>query len=124
MAEKQDASNKEDFLELWKRALAAQEQQWSSLFDRASSGDAAAGQFAKVLENYLQLTRVSREQVEQYLQASNLPTRGDIATLAKRIDDLSNRIEELSREIHARNAKPAQKKKAKPPGGPAKDKTH
>ena len=105
MAEKQGTSNKEDFLELWKRALAAQEQQWSSLFDRAAGGDAAAAQFAKVLENYLQLTRVSREQVEQYLQASNLPTRGDIATLAKRIDDLSNRIEELSREIHARNAK-------------------
>lgn len=111
MADNEGTSNKEDFLELWKRALAAQEQQWSSLFNTAGSSDAVAGQFAKVLENYLQLTRVSREQVEQYLQASNLPTRGDIATLASRIDDLSNRIEELSREIHARNVIPVKKKK-------------
>ena len=112
MADNKGTSNKEDFLELWKRARAAQEQQWSSLFDKAGSSDAVAGQFAKVLENYLQLTRVSREQIEQYLQASNLPTRGDIATLAKRIDDLSNRIEELSREIHTRKAKPRKKKRA------------
>ena len=89
MADNEGTSKKEDFLELWKRAISAQEQQWSSLFDKAVSNDATAKQFAKVLENFLQLSRVSREQVEQYLQASNLPTRSDIDP---RIQDIREQL--------------------------------
>lgn len=114
------SDEKEDLLGLWKRALGAQEQQWSSLFDRALSSEAVAAEFGKVLAGYLELTRVSRENVEKQLQAANLPTRADIAALAKRIDDLSNRVEELTRALHRPTGKAAKAPAAPPRRTPRK----
>lgn len=67
----------------------------SAFFEKAAGTDAFAEQLRKALESYLSATQVSRENVERFLSASNLPTRAEISRLAERLDILTTRIDGL-----------------------------
>ncbi len=93
------AQDTSDPFEAWRQIAAAQEKQLSALFERAAGSDAFAQSLSKALEAYLNATQVSRENVERFLAASNLPTRAEVARLAQRVDDLTTRIDELIHQI-------------------------
>ncbi len=86
----------DDPFAVWRRAAQLQEEQFRGLFERAAGSDAFGDALRKVLETYLSVTAVSRENIERYLSAANLPTRGDLARLADRLDGLTSRIDELA----------------------------
>lgn len=83
------------------------EAQMSAFFEKAAGTDAFADQLRKAIEAYLTVTQVSRENVERFLSASNLPTRAEIARLAERVDTLTTRIDGLIAQLQ----KPKKKKK-------------
>ena len=85
------------------------ESQMSAFFEKAAGTDAFAEQLRKALEAYLSATQVSRENVERFLSASNLPTRGEVARLAERVDTLTSRIDTLIEQL----GNPKKKKKKK-----------
>ncbi|PZR57434.1 MAG: hypothetical protein DLM50_05510 [Candidatus Meridianibacter frigidus] len=79
----------------WRRIAGAQEAQFSKLFEQAAGTDAFAEALRKALEAYLNATQISRENIERFLSASNLPTRAEIARLSERVDVLVSRIDDL-----------------------------
>ena len=81
------------------------ESQMSAFFETAAGTDAFAEQLRKALEAYLSATQVSRENVERFLSASNLPTRGEIARLAERVDTLTTRIDDLIAQVQKKKKK-------------------
>ena len=85
---------------------AGQEAQFSKLFEEASGTQAFSDAMKSALEAYLNATQVSRENVERYLTAANLPTRAEISRLSERVDELTTRIDDLIRTL-----KPKKKKK-------------
>lgn len=91
-----------DFFFLWRQAAQFQEGQFRALLERAAGSDAFGDALRKTLEDYLSATQVSRENVERYLSAANLPTRSDIARLSERIDGLTTRIDELVQGLKRR----------------------
>ncbi len=95
-------SEPNDLFSLWRRAAQLQEEQFRALFERAAGSDAFGDALRKALEDYLSATQVSRENVERYLSAANLPTRSDIARLSERIDGLTTRIDELAHALKKR----------------------
>ena len=98
-----------DPFSIWRQAAQMNETQMSAFFEQAAGTDAFAEQLRKALEAYLSATQVSRENVERFLSASNLPTRGEIARLVERVDTLTTRIDDLI----ARLGKTKKKKKSK-----------
>ena len=48
---------------------------------------------------------MSRENVERFLAASNLPTRAEVARLAERVDELTTRIDELIKKLAKKKKK-------------------
>jgi ferritin-like metal-binding protein YciE len=98
-----------DPFSVWRQAAQMNEAQMSAFFEKAAGTDAFAEQLRKALESYLSATQVSRENVERFLSASNLPTRGEVARLAERVDILTTRIDELIATL----GKPKKKKKKK-----------
>jgi signal transduction protein with GAF and PtsI domain len=94
-----------DPFEAWRQIAAAQEKQLSALFERAAGTDAFAEGLGKALEAYLNATQVSRENVERFLAASNLPTRAEVARLAERVDQLTTRIDDLIAKISRKKKK-------------------
>ncbi|MDQ6826104.1 MAG: phasin family protein [Candidatus Eremiobacteraeota bacterium] len=95
-------SDANDPFSIWRRAAQLQEEQLSALFERAAGSDAFGEALHKALENYLSATQISRENVERYLSAANLPTRADVARLAERIDGLTSRIDELAQQLKSK----------------------
>jgi len=59
------------------------------------------------MDAYLSATQISRENVERFLVAANLPTRAELARLSERIDTLTARVDELVRALD----RPKKKKK-------------
>jgi hypothetical protein len=53
-------------------------------------------QLASALKTYLATSALSRDNVARYLEAANLPSRADIATLAARVDELTNVVQSLA----------------------------
>lgn len=96
-----------DPFSVWRQAAQMNESQLSALFEKAAGTDAFAESLRKALEAYLNATQVSRENVERFLSASNLPTRGEVSRLAERVDTLTTRIDELIAQLQ----KPKKKKK-------------
>lgn len=94
---------------VWRQAAQMNEAQMSEFFAKAAGTDEFAEQLRKALESYLAATQVSRENVERFLSASNLPTRGEISRLAERVDILTTRIDHLI----ASSSKSKKKKKKK-----------
>ncbi len=98
-----------DPFSVWRQAAQMNESQMSAFFEKAAGTDAFAEQLRKALEAYLSATQVSRENVERFLSASNLPTRGEVALLAQRVDTLTTRIDDLI--IQLQKTKKKKKKK-------------
>ena len=96
-----------DPFSVWREAAQMNEAQMSAFFEKAAGTDAFADQLRKAIEAYLTVTQVSRENVERFLSASNLPTRAEIARLAERVDTLTTRIDGLIAQLQ----KPKKKKK-------------
>jgi len=91
-----------DLFALWRRAAQLQEEHFRAMFERAAGSEAFGEALRRALEDYLSATQISRENVERYLSAANLPTRSDIARLAERIDGLTSRIDQLAHDLKKR----------------------
>lgn len=85
----------DDPFSVWRQAAQMNEAQMSAFFEKAAGTDAFAEQLRKALEAYLNATQVSRENIERFLSASNLPTRAELARVADRVDTLTTRVDEL-----------------------------
>lgn len=95
--------------------MAAQEQQWSRVFERMTGSSAFPEQLASALKTYLNTVALSRENVARYLEAANLPSRADVAGLGRRIDELTDVVQSLAdavESLHDR-VKPVKGKKKK-----------
>ena len=98
-----------DPFEVWRQAAQMNEALMSAFFEKAAGTDAFAEQMRKALESYLSATQVSRENVERFLSAANLPTRGELSRLTERVDILTTRIDQLIAQL----SKSKKKKKKK-----------
>ena len=87
--------DEKDPFSVWRQAAQMNEAQMSAFFEKAAGTDAFAEQLRKALEAYLSATQVSRENVERFLSASNLPTRAELSRLTERVDILTTRIDQL-----------------------------
>lgn len=99
-----------DPFSVWRTAAQMNESQMSAFFEKAAGTDAFAEGLRKALEAYLNATQVSRENVERFLSASNVPTRAEIARLADRVDTLTTRIDDLIAGLTKKTKKKKNKK--------------
>jgi hypothetical protein len=87
-------------------------------------------QIASALKTYLSTATLSRDNVARYLEAANLPSRADIATLGARIDELTGVVQSLAdavESLHERSKRvkgKKKKKKGRKSDRKAKGKTH
>lgn len=110
-----DGEERFDPFAVWRDAMAAYEKQLADALQRGSSTEGASDLMARYLDGYLNVARAARENIAGYLQAANLPTRADIAALGARIDELSNRLEDLFDELRTvRKAVEKRKLRKKP----------
>lgn len=80
-----------------------------------SGSSAFPDQIASALKTYLNTATASRENVARYLEAANLPSRADVASLGSRIDELTDVVQALAdavESLHDR-VKPVKSKKKK-----------
>ena len=111
MASESDTSGTggNDPFSVWRRAAASQLGGFEAAFSKTAGTDEFAESLRKALEAYLSATEISRENVERFLSASNLPTRAELARLSDRVDTLTSRIDDLIASLQ----KPPKKKKKK-----------
>jgi|GEM_PF-2504708 hypothetical protein len=106
--------------------FAAQEEQWSKIFERMTSSSSFPEQLASALKTYLSSAALTRENVARYLEAANLPSRADIAALGRRLDDLTDLVQSLVDAVEAlrRDGLPVEGKKKKKKDRKTKGKSH
>jgi hypothetical protein len=87
-------------------------------------------QLASALKTYLSSATLSRDNVARYLEAANLPSRSDVASLGRRLDDLTSVVQSLADAVESLHEHVApvkgkkKKKKGRKSARKAKGKTH
>src|SRR5438105_1663385 len=87
-----------DFLSAWQQMASQGEQQWNQYLNQVMGTDAFAGLLGKYLEGYLAFQGTLARNVEQYLQAVNLPTRSDVTSLGERLAGIESQLNALAAE--------------------------
>jgi polyhydroxyalkanoic acid synthase PhaR subunit len=111
--EKQPSSSRpSDPFELWRQIYETNERAWNAVLERTVNNPAFAESSGKILETFLSAQKTVRDNMRQYLEQINLPTREDIARLGELIVSLEEKIDQLDDRL-------AQVERALPTGGPA-----
>jgi polyhydroxyalkanoic acid synthase PhaR subunit len=107
----------------WKQFLDQSIEAWSKALSQAMSTDGFAQMMGKTLDQWLvaqaPTKKAAEQSVEATLQALNLPSRSQVAGVAKQIIELEERLERLEDAIAAiarGGAAAAARPPAKPPG--------
>jgi BMFP domain-containing protein YqiC len=102
-----------DPFELWRQIYETNERAWNAVLERTVNNPSFAESSSKVLETFLSAQKTVRENMRQYLEQINLPTREDIARLGELIVGLEEKIDQLDDRL-------ARLERLLPPtGGPA-----
>jgi hypothetical protein len=94
-----------DLMTQWKQFLDQSIEAWSKALGQAMNTDAFAQMMGKTLDQWLvaqgPANRAAEQSVEAGLQALNLPSRTQVASVAKQIMELDDRLERLEDSIAA-----------------------
>jgi hypothetical protein len=94
-----------DLMTQWKRFADEWIELWSRTLSRAMNTEAFAETLGKYLDQWLAaqgpLKKSSEQAAETMLQALNLPSRTQVANVARQLIDLEERIERIEDEIRA-----------------------
>jgi hypothetical protein len=94
-----------DLMTQWKRFADEWIEMWSQTLSRAMNTDAFAAALGKYLDQWLvaqgPLRKGGEQAAEHMLQSLNLPSRTQVANVARQIIELEERIERLEDEIRA-----------------------
>jgi len=94
-----------DLMTQWKQFLDQSIEAWSKALSQAMNTDAFAQMMGKTLDQWLSAQgpakRAADQAVETGLQALNLPSRTQVASVAKQIVELEERLEHLEDAIAA-----------------------
>jgi polyhydroxyalkanoic acid synthase PhaR subunit len=81
--------------ELWRQIYETNERAWSAVLERTVNNPAFAESSGKILETFLSAQKTVRDNMRQYLEQVNLPTREDIARLGELIVSLEEKVDQL-----------------------------
>lgn len=87
-----------DFLGPWRQMAEQAEGQWNQYFNQMMGTEQFASMMGRYMEGYLALQQNLAQQVERYMQAMNLPTRTDLASLGERFAAIESQISTLAAE--------------------------
>lgn len=94
-----------DLMTQWKQFLDQSIEAWSKALSQAMSTDGFAQMMGKTLDQWLvaqgPAKRAAEQSVETGLQALNLPSRTQVAAVAKQIVELEERLEQIEDTIAA-----------------------
>lgn len=89
-----------------RRVLAAGEERVGKVMGRLLSSDAVTSGLQGLLTTALQARETFEKGVQQALHAANLPSRGDVAALKRKLEELESMIDGLSARVGAQGAAP------------------
>jgi polyhydroxyalkanoic acid synthase PhaR subunit len=81
--------------ELWRQIYETNERAWNAVLERTVNNPAFAESSGKILETFLAAQKTVRDNMRQYLEQVNLPTREDIARLGELIVSLEEKVDQL-----------------------------
>jgi polyhydroxyalkanoic acid synthase PhaR subunit len=84
-----------DPFELWRQIYETNEKAWNAVLERTVNNPAFAESSGKILETFLSAQKTVRDNMKQYLEGINLPTREDIARLGELIVALEEKVDQL-----------------------------
>lgn len=84
-----------DPFELWREIYETNERAWNAILERTVSTPAFAESSGKILETFLGAQKTVRDNMRQYLEQINLPTREDIARLGELIVALEEKVDQV-----------------------------
>ncbi len=90
-----------DPFELWRQIYEANERAWNAALERAMSTPSFAEAQGKMLETILSAQKAARDNMRQYLEALNVPTREDISRLGELIVGLEEKVDQLDDRLSA-----------------------
>ena len=102
-----------DPFELWRQIYETNEKAWNTVLERTVNNPAFAESSGKILETFLSAQKTVRDNMRQYLEQINLPTREDVARLGEliialeeKVDQLDDRLASIERTLATRPAQP------------------
>lgn len=81
--------------ELWRQIYETNERAWNAVLERTVNNPSFAESSGKILETFLSAQKTVRDNMRQYLEQINLPTREDIARLGELIVSLEEKVDQL-----------------------------
>jgi polyhydroxyalkanoic acid synthase PhaR subunit len=100
--------------ELWRQIYETNERAWNAVLERTVNTPAFAESSGKILETFLSAQKTVRDNMRQYLEQVNLPTREDIArlgelivSLEEKVDQLDDRLARIESSLAAASTPPA-----------------
>lgn len=100
---------------LWRQIYEVNEQAWNAALERNMATPAFAEASGKVMETFLAFQKTVRENMRQYLETINVPTREDIARLGRLIVNLEEKIDQLDERLDGIEA--TLRREERPPEG-------
>ena len=91
--------------EAWKRSMDRWLTAWSGFLEDRMSQPAFAAASGQALNRVLDVQKPLRDQTEatmqRWLEAMNMPSRGDLVRLARQINDVNARLDDLSDQLES-----------------------
>jgi polyhydroxyalkanoic acid synthase PhaR subunit len=81
--------------ELWRQIYETNERAWNAVLERTVNNPSFAESSGKILETFLSAQKTVRDNMRQYLEQINLPTREDIARLGELIVSLEEKVDQM-----------------------------
>ena len=101
--------------ELWRQIYETNERAWSAVLERTVNNPAFAESSGKILETFLSAQKTVRDNMRQYLEQVNLPTREDIARLGELIVSLEEKVDQLDDRLARIESSLAERPTSAPP---------
>jgi polyhydroxyalkanoic acid synthase PhaR subunit len=113
-----------DPFELWRQIYETNERAWNAVLERTVNNPAFAESSSKILETFLAAQKTVRDNMRQYLEQINMPTREDIARLGElivaleeKIDQVDDRLAGIERSLASLDASTKPSSSSSPPSG-------
>lgn len=90
-----------DPITMWREWAQKAEEQWNQYFNQVMGTETFAAMMGRSMESMLAVQTKLAEQFEQTLKAWNLPTRGDLIALGERLNEIEERLDQITELIEA-----------------------
>ena len=88
-----------DPLAMWKEIYQKTEATWSDAIQDSMKKEPFSENLGQTLNNHLQYQELISKMTETYLKQVNMPTRGEIASIASLIINLESKVDDLQDKI-------------------------